>query len=51
MVQTNEDISQNVNKKYRQLSYCLNEKSKRLWAATEAKSMAISDFLNLSYLM
>ncbi|OGW14420.1 MAG: transposase, partial [Nitrospirae bacterium GWA2_42_11] len=30
---------QKVKTKYQQLSYCLNEKSKRLWAATEAKSI------------
>ncbi len=29
----------NVKIKYRQLSFCLNEKSKRLWAATEANSI------------
>jgi len=30
---------QNVKTKYCQLSFCLNEKSKRLWAATEANSI------------
>jgi transposase len=29
----------NVKLKYKQLSFCLNEKSKRLWAATEANSI------------
>lgn len=30
---------QNVKSKYQQLAFCLNEKSKRLWAATEANSI------------
>ncbi|MBN2532638.1 MAG: hypothetical protein JXB88_07095 [Spirochaetales bacterium] len=30
---------QNVKTKYEQLSFCLNKKSKRLWAATEANSI------------
>ena len=30
---------QNIKIKYQQLSFCLNEKSKRLWAATEADSI------------
>lgn len=30
---------QNVKLKFKQLSFCLNEKSKRLWAATEANSI------------
>jgi hypothetical protein len=29
----------NVNNKFQQLSHCLNEKSKRIWAATEANSI------------
>ena len=39
MVQDREKDIQNVKNKYRQLSFCLDEKSKRLWAATEANSI------------
>lgn len=39
MVQHREKDIQNVKNKYRQLSFCLDEKSKRLWAATEANSI------------
>ena len=34
-----EKYIQNVKTKYEQLSFCLNEKSRRLWAATEANSI------------
>lgn len=33
-----EEYIKNILTKYKGLSFCLNEKSKRLWAATEAKS-------------
>jgi len=36
MVQDRENCIQNVKNKYLHLSFCLDEKSKRLWAATEA---------------
>jgi len=39
MVQDREKSIQNVKNKYRHLSCCLDEKSKRLWAATEASSI------------
>ena len=29
----------NIQDKYSQLSHCLNEKSRRIWVATEAKSL------------
>lgn len=34
-----EKYVENIQGKYEQLSFCLNEKSRRLWAATEAKSI------------
>lgn len=34
-----EKYVENIQDKYEQLSFCLNEKSRRLWAATEAKSI------------
>ena len=34
-----EEHIQNIQSKYQQLSFCLNEKSRRLWAATEANSI------------
>ena len=34
-----EKYVENIQDKYEQLSFCLNEKSRRLWAATEAKSV------------
>jgi hypothetical protein len=39
MVQCREGIVQNIKNKYNQLSFCLDEKSRRLWAATEANSI------------
>lgn len=39
MVQCRKDIIKNVRNKYSQLSFCLDEKSKRLWVATEANSI------------
>jgi len=37
---TNTIVSiKNIKNKYSQLSHCLNEKSRRIWAATEAKSL------------
>ncbi len=34
-----EKYVENIQDKYEQLSFCLNEKSRRLWSATEAKSI------------
>ena len=39
MIRMETDVTQNIQIKFNQLNFCLNEKSKRLWAATEAKSI------------
>lgn len=39
MIQCREEIVQNIKNKYCHLSFCLDEKGKRLWAATEANSI------------
>ena len=39
MIQCKEEYIKNVKTKYRHLSFCLDEKSKRFWSATEANSI------------
>ena len=38
VVLPSEEASEVISTKYRDISFCLNERSRRMWAATEAKS-------------